>query len=232
MRLRISPDFPAGSDQVRDLRRTSLDAEQPAQDERRGLPLDQVRPPEKHRSFSPRPQPWTPAPAWTGLTSLPRLATPRRLALASSRACHWGILHPAPSQRIGARTGECAPPLVRIYSAVVLSSPSSQSRLFPECARAVSGGAPAQTRFATPDSYTPKLSRRQDPQFQGSLRGCTGSLCRLLIDRDGSYERLDGGVEGGCSVESVGNIDTLRRPSPPVVARLRRGAPRRADEAC
>ena len=67
---------------------------------------------------------------------------------------------------------------------------SIAAKFCPECARAVSGGAPAQTRFAAPDSYTPKYLADKILTSKAALEGERKHVTVLFADLKGSMELL------------------------------------------
>jgi class 3 adenylate cyclase/tetratricopeptide (TPR) repeat protein len=84
---------------------------------------------------------------------------------------------------------ECAVPLARICSNCGTQL-SSAAKFCPECAHPVAIGAPAQTRFAAPDSYTPKHLVEKILTSKSALEGERKQVTVLFADLKGSMELL------------------------------------------
>ena len=84
---------------------------------------------------------------------------------------------------------ECPAPLARICSNCGTQL-SFAAKFCPECARPVAGGAPAQTRFTAPDSYTPKHLAEKILTSKAALEGERKQVTVLFADLKGSMELL------------------------------------------
>ena len=84
---------------------------------------------------------------------------------------------------------ECAAPLARTCSNCGTQF-SFAAKFCPECAHAVAVGAPAQTRFAAPDSYTPKHLVEKILISKAALEGERKQVTVLFADLKGSMELL------------------------------------------
>ena len=84
---------------------------------------------------------------------------------------------------------ECAAPLARTC-ANCGNQLSATAKFCPECAHPVVGGAIAQPRFASPETYTPKHLAEKILTSKSSLEGERKQVTVLFADMKGSMELL------------------------------------------
>jgi len=84
---------------------------------------------------------------------------------------------------------ECATPLARTCSNCG-SQLSATAKFCPECAHPVAGTAPAEDRFASPHSYTPKHLAEKILTSKAALEGERKQVTVLFADLKGSMELL------------------------------------------
>ena len=84
---------------------------------------------------------------------------------------------------------ECATPLARTCSNCG-SQLSATAKFCPECAHPVAGATPAEARFASPESYTPKHLAEKILTSKAALEGERKQVTVLFADLKGSMELL------------------------------------------
>jgi hypothetical protein len=95
---------------------------------------------------------------------------------------------------------ECATPLARSCSNCG-SQLSTTAKFCPECAHPVAGTTPAEARFASPHSYTPKHLAEKILTSKAALEGERKQVTVLFADLKGSMEMLaDRHPRGGAAL--------------------------------